>query len=159
MTSAAAARSSKQVSGPQKWCSPPGLFGQLTLPDGEPIEDERTWLPPKGNDLVEVAKFRAAVMQHVICLHVRKAKNEFTFGPDGEQRLTQEQLALLDPRPDTQKRWNARLCGRANLTTADIATLMVILPGAMPSEEEVKMFMDIVEKRIDPPTWWRWPDR
>lgn len=158
MTSATTPPSSKQISGPQKWCSPPETFGQLTMLDGGPIE-ARTWLPPTGNDLVEVAKFRAAVMQHVIALHVRKAKNEFTFGPDGEQRLTQEQLAKLDPRPDTQKRWNARLCGRANLTTADIAQLMVILPGAMPSEEEVKMFMDIAEKRIEPPTWWRWPDR
>ncbi|GIM63354.1 hypothetical protein Pve01_80230 [Planomonospora venezuelensis] len=157
MTSASAPRSNQQVSGPQKWCSPPATFGQLTMPDGSRIE-ARTWLPPKGSDLVEVAKFRAAVFQNVICLHVRKAKNEFSFGPDGEQRLTQEQLAKLDPRPDTQKRWNARLCGRANLTTADMAQLMVILPGAMPSEEEVKMFIDIAEKRIERPDWWRWPD-
>lgn len=156
MTDSAAQRPRKQVSGPQKWCSPPETFGQLKLPE-EVVE--RTWLPPKGNDLVEVAKFRAAVMQHVICVKVRKAKNEFMFGPDGEQRLTQEQLAALDPRPDTQKRWNARLCGRANLTTSDIATLMVILPGAMPSEDEVRTFIEVAEKRIEPPEWWRWPDR
>lgn len=146
-----------KISGPQQWCSPPEAFGQLEV-QGEKVT-ERTWLPPKGNDLVEVAKFRAAVMQHVICLHVRKAKNEAQFGPEGEQRLTQEQLAALDPRPDTQKRWNARLCGRANLTTADIATLMVILPGAMPSEDEVRTFIEVAEKRIEPPEWWRWPDR
>ncbi|NYD40027.1 hypothetical protein [Nocardioides panaciterrulae] len=152
MTTPSSPRRSTSVSGPQKWCSPPEAFGQLNV-------SKRTWLPPKGNDLVEVAKFRAAVMQHVICLRVRKAKNEETFGPDGQERLTQEQLAALDPRPDTQKRWNARLCGRANLTTADIATLMVILPGAMPSEDEVRTFIEVAEKRIEPPDWWRWPDR
>lgn len=157
MTPSPSTQPTKRVSGPQRWCSPPEAFGQLEI-RGEPIA-ERTWLPPSGNDLVEVAKFRAAVMQHVICLHVRKAKNAAQFGPNGEQRLTQEQLAALDPRPDTQKRWNARLCGRANLTTADIATLMVILPGAMPSEDEVRTFIDVAEKRIEPPEWWRWPDR
>lgn len=149
--------STNKISGPQRWCEPPAAFGQLEV-RGVPVT-RRVWLPPRSNDLVEVAKFRAAVMQNVICLHVRTAKNQATFGPEGDRRLTQEQLAALDPRPDTQKRWNARLCGRTNLTTADIATLMVILPGAMPSEDEVRTFIDVAEKRIEPPQAWPWPDR
>lgn len=151
-----AAAPPRTVTGPQKWCSPPEAFGQLKLRD-EKVE-VRVWLPPRGNDHVEMAKFRSAVMQSAICLFVREAKNAEKFGPDGNERLTQEQLARLDPRPDTQKRWNARLCGRANLTTFDMATLMVILPGSMPSERDIKVFLDVAEKRIEPPTGWAWPD-
>lgn len=154
MTSAAnPPRASGQVTRPQQWCSPPEAFGHLDV-------QERVWLPPRGHDLTEVAKFRAAVMQNVICLHVRKHKNLTQHGRDGSKVMTQEQLAALDPRPDTQRRWNARLCGRANLTTADIATLLMILPDAMPSEQEIRMFIDVAEKRVVPSGWFKddWPD-
>ena len=104
------------------------------------------------------AKFRAAVWQNVICLYVRTAKNLKAHGEDGNQVLTQERLAALDPRPDTQRRWNARLCGRANLTTSDIATLMQILPGALPPERVVRTFLDVAEKRLGAPPEWEWPD-
>ena len=150
-TQTGAPRRTKQPTGPQKWCNPPDAFGQLNV-------KKREWLPPRGNDRVEVAKFRAAVWQNAICVYVRTAKNLAQYGEDGDKMMTQEQLAALDPRPDTQKRWNARLCGRANLTTADIATLMRILPDALPPEHEVQMFLDVAEKRISAPDWWEWPD-
>jgi hypothetical protein len=148
---------SERVSGPQQWCSPPMAFGQLTLPNGKPVKHRR-WLPPPNTDFVGLAKFRASVMQNAICVHVRQAKNLRQYGDDGNATLTQKQLAALDPRPDTQKRWNARLCGRANLTTADIATLMVILPGALPNERTIKTFLDVAEKKIARPAGWPLPD-
>lgn len=156
MTPPTASRSEPRVTGPQKWCSPPGAFGKVGDED-DPVKD-RLWLPPSGNDPVELGKFRAAVMQNAICLFVRTAKNLPQYGPDGDRVLTQEQLARLDDRPDSQKRWNARLCGRANLTTSDIATLMRILPDALPDEREIRVFLDVAEKRIPRPPWWDWPD-
>lgn len=136
---------------PQRWCSPPEAFGQLEVV-------KRKWLPPDDDDFVELAKFRAAVWQNAVCVYVRTAKNLPKYGRDGNKELTQEQLAALDPRPDSQKRWNARLCGRANLMTADIITLMRILPGALPPEHEVQYFLDVAEKRIAPARSWGWPD-
>lgn len=80
--------------------------------------------PDPERDPVAVSKFRAAVMQNAIVLAVREHKNL--------KGVPQEELARRDRRADALKMWNARLCGRANLTAQDMATLTMLLPGAMP---------------------------
>ena len=97
-----------------------------------------------------VAKFRAAVMQNVVALAVRSFKNL--------KGVPQEELARRDDRSDAMKMWNARLCGRANLTAQDMATLMMVLPGAMPTEETVRHFIDVAEGTAPRPKFWDYPD-
>ena len=97
-----------------------------------------------------MSKFRAAVMQNVIVLAVRDFKNL--------KGVPQEELARRDARTDAMKMWNARLCGRANLTAQDIATLMMVLPGAMPAEETVRVFIDVAEGTVPRPKFWDYPD-
>lgn len=75
-----------------------------------------------------------------------------------EQGVAQEELARRDLRSDAMNMWNARLCGRANLTTQDLATLMMVLPGAMPSEEANRVFIDVAEGRVARPKFWNYPD-
>lgn len=92
---------SRKVRGPKRWCQPHAAFGKLEQAD-------RVWLRPSGNDPVEVAQFRAAVMQNAIALHVRAFKN-------GEG-LCHPRLAALDLRLDALDLWDARLNGHENLT-------------------------------------------
>lgn len=89
-------------------------------------------------------------MQNAVVLAVREFKNL--------KGVPQEELARRDRRADSLKMWNARLCGRANLTTQDMATLMMLLPGAMPSEEAVRMFIDVAEGTVERPKFWDYPD-
>lgn len=89
-------------------------------------------------------------MQNVIVLAVREFKNL--------KGVPQEELARRDRRADSLKMWNARLCGRANLTAQDMATLMMLLPGAMPSEETVRAFIDVAEGTAARPEFWNYPD-
>ena len=130
---------------PRDWCSPRESFGRLDA-------TERMWSPPKSaRDAVAVSKFRAAVMQNVIVLAVREHKNL--------HGVPQEELARRDPRTGSLKMWNARLCGRANLTTQDIATLMMVLPDAMPSEATVRRFIEVAEGSEAPPSFGATPTR
>lgn len=132
------------ASQPRDWCTPRESFGRLDAID-------RTWLPPDPErDPVAVSKFRAAVMQNVIVLAVREFKNL--------KGVPQEELARRDHRADSLKMWNARLCGRANLTAQDMATLMMLLPGAMPSEETVRAFIEVAEGTAARPKFWDYPD-
>ena len=109
------------------------------------------WLPPDPNgDPLAVSKFRAAVMQNAIVLAVRGFKNL--------KGVPQEELARLDLRSDSMNMWNARLCGRANLTTQDIATLTVVLPGALPGEEAIRVLIDVAEGTMPRPKFWNFPD-
>lgn len=132
------------ASQPRDWCTPRESFGRLDA-------SERVWSPPDPTrDPVSVSKFRAAVMQNAVVLAVREFKNL--------KGVPQEELARRDRRADSLKMWNARLCGRANLTTQDMATLMMLLPGAMPSEEAVRMFIDVAEGTVERPKFWDYPD-
>ena len=132
------------ASQPRDWCSPRESFGRLGVP-------ERVWHPPDPDgDPVAVSKFRAAVMQNVIVLTVRDFKNL--------KGVPQEELARRDARADASRMWNARLCGRANLTAQDMATLMMVLPGAMPSEEAVRTFIEVAEGTMPRPKFWDFPD-
>lgn len=132
------------ASQPRDWCTPKTSFGRLDA-------TERLWAPPdpQGEPLA-VSKFRAAVMQHVIVLSVREHKNL--------KGVPQEELARRDLRSDSMNMWNARLCGRANLTAQDLATLMMLLPGAMPGEEAIRTFIDVAEGTRARPTYWSYPD-
>ena len=132
------------VSQPRDWCTPRESFGRLDA-------TERTWLPPDPDgDPVAVSKFRAAVMQNVVALTVRDFKNL--------KGVPQEELARRDARADASRLWNARLCGRVNLTAQDLVTLMMVLPGAMPSEETVRAFVDVAEGSAPRPRFWDYPD-
>lgn len=144
------------TSGPRKWCSPSETFGQLTI-NGDAVK-ERVWLPPNRNDPVEVAKFRAAVMQNVICLHVRGAKNSLPHPEIEGRTFPLDAFAALDERSNDSEKWQGRLTGRYNLTTQDIVTIIEVLPGAMPSEREVRTFLDVAQNRINRPRNWPWPD-
>jgi hypothetical protein len=108
------------------------------------------WLLPDGSDAVEVSKFRAAVVQHVICLGVRRQKNAMG--------LVQQYLADSDDRADGVSKWNARLGGRIPLTMQDYATLLRILPRALPDSWELEEFLDVVEGRRAPSETWEYPD-
>lgn len=132
------------ASQPRDWCTPRESFGRLDA-------TERVWQPPDPHgDPVAVSKFRAAVMQNAIALAVRDFKNL--------KGVAQEELARRDARADAMKAWNARLCGRVNLTAQDMATLMMVLPGAMPSEEAVRTFIEVAEGTVPHPKFWDFPD-
>ncbi len=132
------------TSQPRDWCTPKESFGRLDA-------TERVWLPPDpdGEPLL-VSKFRAAVMQNAIVLAVRGHKNVEGVGQEG--------LARLDLRSDSMNMWNARLCGRANLTTQDIATLTMVLPGALPAEEAIRVMINVAEGTVPRPKFWDFPD-
>jgi len=96
-----------------------------------------------------MAQFRAAVVQNAISVYVRKHKNA--------TKTPQRKLAALDGRVTALDNWNARLNGRENLTTSDIATLIAVLPGAMPSEAQIADFITVAEGGARP-VGWKWPD-
>lgn len=149
MTPRTPAASTNDDSGePRRWCDPPTAFGKIGV--------KRMWRLPDKEEPSEVAKFRAAAMQNVICVSIREAKNLERYGRDGNKKLTQEALATLDKRPDGLKKWNAKLGGRMNLSLADLATLAIVLPGAVPPEYEVREFIDWLEGRGDLPEGSRW---
>lgn len=132
------------ASQPRDWCTPRESFGRLDA-------EERTWLPPDPDgEPLAVSKFRAAVMQHVIVMAVREHKNL--------KGIAQEELARLDKRSDSMKMWNARLCGRANLTAQDMANLIIMIPGAMPDERAVRTFIEVAEGTLERPKFWSYPD-
>ncbi len=147
------------VSGPRKWCTPSNAFGQLSV-EGVPVTS-RVWNPPSGKDPVEVADFQAAVMQNLIALHVRTHKNALPH-PKGfaDRGFPLKAFVKLDARMEAGDidPWQGRLTGRYNLTVRDIVTLIEVLPGAMPAEGEIREFLDVAQKRIEPPSNWKWPD-
>lgn len=97
-----------------------------------------------------LSKFRAAVMQNVICVAVR----EYKF----DKGIAQEVLSRTDQRADSANMWNARLCGRANLTMQDLATLIRHWPEAIPDAMNIERFLAVAEGRMAPPRYWPFPD-
>lgn len=93
-----------------------------------------------------IDEFRAAVLQHAIAVSVRQYKNE--------HGVTQDALGRLDGRPDATNKWNARLNGRIGLTMKDLAVLVTFLPGALPAEDDMRLLLDVAEKRVSPPEDW-----
>lgn len=112
--------------------------------------EKREWQPPSGRDPVEVAQFRAAVMQNAIAVHVREFKNGIAMRRTG--------LAALDERLDSLDLWDARLNGHENLTTQDIATLVTVLPDAMPDAMFIRRFLSVAEGEPRPNVEWDYPD-
>lgn len=135
--------------GPKAWCKPSSAFGKVdkVLKDGsrQKVVEEREWQPPSGRDPVEVAQYRAAVIQNAICVHVREFKNG--------QLMTRRALSALDYRAYAWDIWNARLNGTENLTTADLATLLAVLPDALPSQEFILDFLRVAEGGPRPEDW------
>lgn len=132
----------KKPRGPKKWCKPHAAFGKLGV-------DVREWRRPPGHDPVEVAQFRAAVMQNAIAVHVREFKNGVALRRTG--------LAALDERTGSLELWDARLNGNENMTTADLATLLTVLPDAVPSPEFISRFLSVAEG-APAPQGWAFPD-
>lgn len=139
----------KKPRGPKVWCKPTSAFGKVdkVLKDGsiEKVVERREWQPPSGNDPVEVAQYRAAVIQNAIAVHVREFKN-------GEA-MSRRGLSQLDYRAYSLDIWNARLNGTENLTTADVATLMGVLPDALPEKEYILNFLQVAEGGPRPTDW------
>lgn len=147
----ASSSSDDESAEPRRWCIPSTAFGK--------IDGVRKWVQPDPDEPNEVAKFRAAAMQNVIAVHVRRTKEMQQHGRSGTSKLSQEALALRDGRPDSLNKWNKKLNGRMNLTATDIATLAMILPGALPAEYEVRTFIEVVSGQQRPPAGFPWKDR
>lgn len=122
------------------WCQPGGSFGKV----GAKVE-KREWQPPNGKDPVEVAQYRAAVIQNAIAVHVREFKNGAL--------MSRRALAQLDYRAYSWDLWNARLNGTENLTPADLATLMATLPDALPDKTFILNFLRVAEGGPRPDDW------
>jgi hypothetical protein len=88
-------------------------------------------------------------MQNAIAVHVRNFKNGIALRRTG--------LAALDDRLDSLDLWDARLNGHENLTTSDIATLMTVLPDAMPNPAFILEFLQVAEGGPRP-EGWTYPD-
>lgn len=129
---------SKKPRGPKAWCTPASAFGKLGV-------EKRVWHPPSGRDPMEMAQFRAAVMQCAVAVYVREFKNGIAMRRSG--------LAALDHRLDSTDLWDARLNGHENLTTADLATLLTVLPGAVPDPTFLANFMAVAEGGPRPRAW------
>ncbi|MDQ3525356.1 MAG: hypothetical protein M3451_09920, partial [Chloroflexota bacterium] len=127
----------------KRWCKPTSAFGKLKVKGRK--WQPREWQPPSGSDPVEVAQFRAAVMQNAIAVHVREFKNGVAMRRTG--------LAALDDRLDAVDLWDARLNGHENLTTQDIATLLTVLPDAMPDPTFIATFLAVAQGAPPPPGW------
>lgn len=125
---------------PRSWCSPKEAFG-------DPAAPVRRWLPPTGE--AELFLFRAAVVQHAIAVTVRRYKNAHKPDP-----MTQDDLGRMDFRQDAANQWNKRLNGRSPLTLRDVAWLMSKLPGALPSEGDIQVWLDVAEKKMARPAGW-----
>lgn len=130
--------SPKKQRGPKVWCKPTSAFGKLN-------QEKREWQPPSGKDPVEMAQFRAAVMQNAIAVHARNFKNGIALRRTG--------LAALDDRLDSLDLWDARLNGHENLTTQDIATLLSVLPELVPEPSFIAHFLAVAEGEPPPPDW------
>ena len=122
---------------PRKWCDPSSAFGN-------PHADARAWRPPA--DPADLEEFRAAVIQHAIAISVRRAKNAL--------KMTQRQLAAVDGRGQDALKWNRRLNGQQGLQMVDLSVILRAVPGALPSEADMQLLLDVAEKRIPPPSGW-----
>jgi len=130
---------------PRRFCAPVEAFGTPNAP-------ERTWLPPTdSNDPKDWSEFREAVLQHAIYIAVRRHKND--------QGMTQERLASLDDRSNSQPRWNAMLNGRRLMSLEDIAFLLLHFPEALPTASDVSTLLAVAEKTTAPPADWAEVDR
>lgn len=125
---------------PCDWCSPRGAFG-------DPAAPVRRWLPPEGE--AELFLFRAAVVQHAVAVTVRRFKNAHKPDP-----ITQDDLGRMDFRQDAANHWNRRLNGREAMSLRDVAWLMSKLPGAMPSESDIQVWLNVAEKKEPRPSNW-----
>ena len=143
----------KKPRGPKVWCTPPNAFGKVDQVgrDGSVVKavEEREWQPPSGRDPVEVAQFRAAVMQNAIAVYAREFKNGVAMRRTG--------LAALDDRLNSTDLWDARLNGNENMTTSDIATLLTVLPDAVPDPTFIANFIRVAEG-WPRPREWPYPD-
>lgn len=107
--------------------------------------EKREWQPPNGNDPVQTAQFRAAVVQNAICVYAREFKNGIA--------MRRTALVAMDDRLDAGDLWDARLNGNENLTMSDLATLLRVLPDAVPDSYFIARFLDVAEGGPRPHDW------
>ena len=91
------------------------------------------------------------MLQHAICIAVRRHKNE--------HGVSQERVARLDARSNAMNRWNAMLNGRTLMSLEDIAFLMLHFPDALPKREAVTTLLAVAENTAPPPSGWDEVDR
>lgn len=142
---------------PCEWVQDWSTFGQLDV-------ESRIWRPPAASDEPKMwAKFRGAVVQNAYCVHLRDAKNKTVRADQqGKTRRGMDQrfFAALDDRPNAKDLWNDVLCGHRSLGAADIAVIVTHLPGAVPTPQQLQVFLAAATQ----PGWtatgdWSWPDR
>ena len=131
---------------PRRFCDPASAFG-------DPSATERVWLPPVGSSAAEDwAEFREAVLQHAICIAVRRRNQQ-------QRGLLIERLARLDDRSNAASRWNAMLEGRRLMSLEDLAFLLLHFPQVVPEWEAVTTLLTVAEKEEPPPYGWDEVDR
>ena len=130
---------------PRRFCDPQEAFGTPSAP-------ARLWRPPTGStDPKDWSEFREAVLQHAICIAVRRHKNQ--------HGVTQERLARLDDRSNAGPRWNALLNGRRLMTLEVVAFLPLHFPDALPARDAVTTLLAVAEKDKPAPYGWDEVDR
>ena len=131
---------------PRRFCDPQTAFGKP-----EPKDDIRVWLPPRDSrDPKEWSEFREAVVQHAICISTRRDKTR--------KDITQEALARLDARSSAFGRWNDVLNGRVAMNLEDLAHLMLHVPDALPSQQDIVTLLQVAEGTIPPPPRHIWDE-
>lgn len=129
---------------PRRFCDPVEAFG-------DPNALERTWLPPADAAQVrEWLEFREAVLQHAICVAVRRHP---------QSRLLRQRLVELDGRSNASARWNALLSGRRLMSLEDVAFLLLHVADALPERDAVSTLLAVAGKQLAPPPEWAEVDR
>lgn len=123
---------------PNRFCEPTEAFGKMDAP-------VRRWLLPQGEDPKRTAQFREAVIQHGICVTVRRFKNFESW--------TQERLARTDLRSGALTHWNAVLNGRVVMSFEDYAYLVRVLPDGLPSAGYLAALLQVAEGESVPEDW------
>jgi len=108
-------------------------------------------LPPADAGHVrEWLEFREAVLQHAVCVAVRR---------DPQYRLLRQRLVEMDVRSNASLRWDALLSGRRLMALEDVAFLLLHFSGALPEGDAVKTLLAVAGKEVDPPPGWAEVDR
>jgi hypothetical protein len=122
---------------PRRFCDPVDAFG-------DPDAPHRIWLPPVDSESArQWLEFREAVLQHALCIAVRRHERD--------HGVPRARLAQLDGRPNAESRWNAVLTGRRLMTMEDVALLLLHCPDAFPAPRAVAALLAAAGQSATPP--------
>lgn len=148
---------------PADWCDPPEAFGQLTAKDNKTPIRRRVWLWEQATTGALEVEFRAAVIQNVIALYVRQAKNARPHPTIVGRTMPLKTLVAADQRKMSFDSWQRKMTGQRSFVFDDLAVIAHVLPDALPPEHELGVFLRVAQKQSSPPEDWSrkgvdWPD-